>query len=152
MLNGPQFTNIGSQSIHSGDFGESFIAYLLSKKGIAVVRARTIGFDLLAIDNTGRLLPKKRIVGISVKTRVSRSHKKYVPTIPIGSVEIKKSMKIWNIQAFIGIVVGSMGNRIDAFVFPFNDIPNLRGNSRRNDVVAVSELFKNSTGNVEKLF
>lgn len=53
--------NTGNESISSGDFGESFIAYLLAKEGIDVVRASTIGFDLFAIDHKGKYLPKKKL-------------------------------------------------------------------------------------------
>ena len=62
--------NIGAEAIHSGDFGESFIAYLLSKNGINVVRAHNIGFDLFAIDTKKKVFRTENIVGISVKTRI----------------------------------------------------------------------------------
>jgi hypothetical protein len=54
----------------SGDFGESFIAYLLSKEGIEVARASTVGFDLFAINAHGEIFPKDKIVGISVNSRI----------------------------------------------------------------------------------
>ena len=44
---------IGSEAMLSGEFGESFIAYLLSKEGIEVARANTVEFDIFAIDANG---------------------------------------------------------------------------------------------------
>ena len=144
--------NTGNESIRSGDFGESFIAYLLAKEGIEVVRANTVGFDLLAIDQTGKLFPKKKLIGISVKARISKTHKRYRPTIPMGSAKIWMSMKKWDADAYIGIVVGSQDGDFDAFVFPHKDLLKLGGRTRRKDVVAVSELYKNSNKNIIKLF
>jgi len=46
---------IGSEALLSADFGESFIAYLLSKEGVDVVRANSVGFDLIAIDAAGKI-------------------------------------------------------------------------------------------------
>ena len=83
---------IGSEAMLSGDFGESFIAYLLSKEGIEVARASTVGFDLFAIDADGEIFPKDKIVGISVKARISKIHRKYKPTIPVGSKKIEIAM------------------------------------------------------------
>lgn len=142
--------NIGSQAMLSGDFGESFIAYLLSKEGINVVRASTVGFDLFAIDKTGKLLPKNKIVGISVKARISKSHNKFIPTIPIGSEKVKISTKIWNVIPFVGIVIGSKNKKLDCFLAPFGLVEGMRGRSKRKDVLAVSSLYENKK--VIKLF
>lgn len=144
--------NKNSTSIHSGDFGESFIAYLLAKKGIHVVRASTVGFDLFAIDKIGNLLPKDKLVGISAKARISEAHVKFVPTIPVGSTQIESSSKIWNAEPYLGVVIGSKDNQLTAFLVPLKDLPQLRGRATREDIVAVSELYKNSFGNVIRLF
>lgn len=146
--------NIGSEAIHSGDFGESFITYLLSKKGVNVVRARNIGFDLFAIDSRGKIFQKNKIIGISVKARISKTYKKFVPTIPIGSKQIKNSMKAWKTDAWIGIVVGNKDGSLRAFVFPFK---NLKYLSNGKDAVAVSKLDnparqRRASGSVIKLF
>ena len=61
---------IGSDALLSGEFGESFVAYLLSKNDIEVVKVNTVGFDLFAIDSAEKIFPRNEIVGISVKTRV----------------------------------------------------------------------------------
>jgi hypothetical protein len=141
---------IGSEAIITGDFGESFIAYLLSKEGIEVARASIIGFDLFAIDANGTIFPKDTIVGISVKARISKSHKNFKPTIPVGSDKIRASMRIWHVPAWIGIVVGSMERKLEAFVFPFEELKNLHGTAGRPDVVAVSQLSKHHA--VQKLY
>lgn len=49
---------VKGESIVSGEFGESFVAYLLVKSGVDVVRASTAGLDLFAIDHTGKIFPK----------------------------------------------------------------------------------------------
>lgn len=143
---------IGSEAILSGDFGESFVAYLLSKEGIDVVRANTVGFDLFAIDSKGKIFPKKKIVGISVKARISKSSKSFKPTIPVGSRKISAAKKTWNTEAWVGIVIGGKDKKFDVFVFPFKELSKLRGKAKRKDVVAVSELHNNPTGKVVRLF
>lgn len=146
---------IGSEAILSADFGESFIAYLLSKEGIDVVRANSVGFDLIAIDSDGKIFPKKRYICISVKTRVSKSSNKPRPTIPVGSEKLLKASRIWNADPWVGIVVGNVYGKawnLEAFIFPLEDLSRLQGTSKRRDVVAVSELYKNPTGRVVKLF
>ncbi|MCW3985145.1 MAG: hypothetical protein NWE91_01880 [Candidatus Bathyarchaeota archaeon] len=143
---------IGSQAMLSGEFGESFIAYLLSKEDVDVVRASTVGIDLFAIDSLGKIFPKREIVGISVKARISKQHKNFKPTIPIGSKKVLAAEKTWGIAAWIGIVVGSKDKTLAAFVFPFKDLPALRGKAVREDVVAVSELYKDTTKKVKRLF
>lgn len=141
---------IGSEAMLSGDFGESFIAYLLSKEGIEVVRASTVGFDLFAIDHNGTIFPKDKMIGISAKARISKSQKNYKPTIPVGSEKIEASMRCWHVPAWIGIVVGSMDKKMEAFVFPYEKLGELHGTAKRPDVVAVSQLNKNPA--VRKLF
>jgi hypothetical protein len=141
---------IGSEAMLSGDFGESFIAYLLSKEGIEVARASIVGFDLFAIDANGTIFPKDKIVGISVKARISKLHKNYKPTIPVGSEKIEASMSRWHVPAWIGIVVGSKERKLEAFVFPYEELKKLHGTAVRQDVVAVSQLSKNPA--VRKLF
>jgi hypothetical protein len=144
---------IGSEAMLSGEFGESFIAYLLSKEGIDVVRANTVGFDLFAIDTNGKILPKDKIIGISVKARISKLHKSFKPTIPIGSAKVLSSMRTWHVDAWIAIVIGSKEKeKLTAFIFPFEDLSKLSGKAMREDVVAVSELYKNPTGRVITLF
>jgi Holliday junction resolvase len=138
-------SNVGNESGISGEYGENFIAYLLSKKGVNVVRAKTVGFDLFAIDKVGYTLPKDKLIGISVKMRASRSHKKYVPTIPMGSPNIIKASITWNAIPYIGIVIGHKDGSISAYVFPFDEMHNLKGRAKRKDVVAVSTINKLSS-------
>ena len=76
----------------------------------------------------------------------------FAPTIPAGSSRIKASMKVWHVDAWIAVVVGSNSKTLDVFLFPFKDLPKLCGKAKRKDVVAVSELYKNPTGSVVKLF
>jgi hypothetical protein len=90
---------VKAESLISGDFGESFGAYLLAKENVDVVRAGTIGFDLFAIDHEGKILEKEKMVGISVKMRVSKFHERYVPTIPVGSQQVIEAQKIWKLEA-----------------------------------------------------
>lgn len=144
--------NSGASAMHSGDFGESFIAYLLAKEGVNVVRASTVGFDLFAIDKTGKVLPQDKLVGISAKARVSQAHKKFVPTVPVGSSKMQSSAVIWNAEPYLGMVIGSQDKKLAVFLVPLKDLPQLTGRAKREDVVAVSELYKNSSGNVIRLF
>ena len=113
-------------------------------------RASTVGFDLFVIDAKGIIFPKEKIVGISVKARISKTHKNYKPTIPVGSEKIEASMRRWHVPAWVGIVVGSRERRLEAFVFPFEELEKLRGTAVRQDVVAVSQLGRNPA--VRKLF
>jgi len=117
----------------------------------ALVRANAVGFDLLAIDLKGKIFPKNQIVCISVKARISKKKKIFRPTIPVGAQKILSAQKIWNIPAWIGIVVGGT-ETLEAFLFPFNDLPKLRGNAKRKGVVSVTALSDNSTKSVWKLF
>lgn len=144
---------IGSEAMLSADFGESFIAYLLSKEGVDVVRASSTGFDILAIDSEGKLLPRRRLICISVKARISKSSANYKPTIPVGSKKLAVAAQLWNAGAWVAIVVGSARHKkLAAFLFPLEDIPKLRRTALREDVVAVSALDENETGNVLRLF
>jgi hypothetical protein len=142
---------IGSEAIVTGEFGESLVAFLLSKKGIDVAKAGTVGFDLFAIDAVGRIFPKGKIVGISVKTRFGKKHGSFRPTIPIGSAKIVQAQKTWDIDAWVAVVAGSKDDMPSAFVFPLEDLPKLKGRAKREDVVAISDLAKNPTGSVTKL-
>ena len=136
----------------SGDFGESFIAYLLSKEGVHVVRASMVGFDLLAIDKTGKIFPTNKLVGISVKARISKSHKKYVPTIPVGSSEILSSAEVWSAEPYLGIVLGSQDQKLATFLVPFKDLGKFKGRATRKDVIATSELYKGRSKYIVRLF
>ena len=129
----------------SGDFGEAFVAWLLAKDGVQVVRAKTVGFDLFAIDPNGRYFDKDKIVGISVKTRISKEHRRFVPTIPIHSEKIKQAQRIWKVEAWIAVVVGSVldgKKELACFILPFKEREKFTGGARRKDVIAVSELYK----------
>ena len=145
---------MGSEAMHSADFRESFIAYLLSKEGVDVVRASSVGFDLPAIDSRGRIFPKSKTICVSVKARISKRSTKYRPTIPIGSKKLLAAARIWNGDAWVGIVVGSTypGKELAAFIFPQQDLSKLRGTAQRKDVVAVSELYENPTSRAVRLF
>lgn len=145
---------IGSEAMLSADFGESFIAYLLSKEGIDVIRASSVGFDLFAIDTVGKLFPKDKLICISVKARISKRQKNYKPTIPISSEKLLTAKRTWKASAWVGIVVGSTWAQktLAAFIFPLKDLPRLRGKAQRKDVVAVSELYENPTKRVVRLF
>ena len=145
---------IGMEAMLSADFGESFVAYLLVKEGVDVVRASSIGFDLFAIDSTGEIFPKNKTVCVSVKTRISKRHKSFAPTIPIDEKKLAMAKETWHADAWVGIVVGSTSSSkvLDAFVFPLEDLPKLRGKAKRKNVVAVSQLRRNPTGRVIRLF
>lgn len=142
---------VGGGSLISGDFGESLVAFLLAKEGIDVVRASTIGFDLFAIDHGGRILKKDTMVGISVKMRVSQGASRYEPTIPIGSDKIEEAKRIWKLDAWLAIVVGSVGRNLKCYLLPFEERQQFSGRARRQDVVAPSELRKDRTGDVKHL-
>lgn len=145
---------IGMEAMLSTDFGESFIAYLLSKEGVDVVRASSIGFDLFAVDKNGKIFPKGKIACISVKTRISKRYRKYRPTIPVGSKKLMAATEIWSADAWVGIVVGTtrQNKELAAFLFPLKDLDKLKGAARREDVVAVSELYENPTDKTIRLF
>ena len=94
----------------------------------------------------------KKIVGVSVKARISKSHERFAPTIPIGSEKIEASRQNWGVNAYVGVVVGNKDGDFDAFIFPHKDLKKLKGGAVRKDVVAVSELLKNPTKKTIKLF
>ncbi|MCP8323475.1 MAG: hypothetical protein L6N96_04795 [Candidatus Methylarchaceae archaeon HK02M2] len=144
-------SRIKSKAIVTGKFGESYVSYLLSEKGIEVTKANTVGFDLFAIDSIGEIFPKREIVGISVKTRISKKTGSYKPTIALNPEKIARSAKRLNIDPWVAIVVGSKDEGPTAFIFPIEDLSKLRGNAKREDVVAVSELYDNPTGRVVRL-
>jgi len=148
------YNMVKAESLISGDFGESFVAYLLAKENVDVVRAGTIGFDLFAIDHEGKILEKEKMVGISVKMRVSKFHERYVPTIPVGSQQVIEAQKIWKLEAWLAIVVGSIGRekKLACFLLPFREVARLRGRAKRQDVIAVSELYRETNEAVKRLF
>lgn len=148
----PKFSQAGSEALISGDFGESFVAYLLSKKGISVARASTVGFDLIARDRKGKVLTKNKISGISVKTRISKRAKRYVPGVPLGSSQTLPAAKKWGMKPYLAVVIGSINNHLDVFILPFKDAMRLKGNIAKKDFIAASQLHKNASGTVIKLF
>jgi len=129
-----------SESLVSGDFGESLVSFLLIKKGVDVVRASTKGFDLFAIDNTGQIFPQEKIVGISVKARFTNSEKPFSPTIPLQSKKFFESAKIWKIEPYVSIVVGNFEKLyLECYVLCLYDAKNYYS-PKRKDAISVSQL------------
>jgi len=143
---------VKGESLVSGDFGEGFVAYLLAKQGVDVVRAKTMGFDIFAIDHTGALFEKDKTVGVSVKTRISKHHARYVPTVPVGSRQISEAALIWKVEPWLAIVVGSIGQKLACFLLPFKEHQKFTGHATRKDVLAVSELYSDTTRIVKRLW
>ncbi len=121
-----------------------------------MVRACSVGFDLLAIDPTGKIFPKNKIVCISVKARISKNARLYRPTIPVSPEKLQTAAKTWKAVPWVGIVVGSTHSikkkNLAAFVFPLDDLPRLRGVALRKGVVAVTDLFDKPTSRTIRLF
>jgi len=149
-MSDPKYSKAGSEALLSGDFGESFVAYLLAKKGITVARAGTVGFDLLARDHKGNILAKNKISGISVKTRISKRAKRYVPGVPLRSAQTLVAAKRWNAEPYLAVVIGSINNRLDVFIIPFKKALTLSGKIAKHDYLAAAQLYKNKS--VIKLF
>jgi hypothetical protein len=136
--------NIGAQAMSSGDFGESYVAYLLAKAGVEVVRAKTVGFDLFVMDAKKTIFPTKKLIGVSVKARISKVHEKYAPTIPMGSSKVRKAAKIWRAKPWVAVVVGHSNNTFDVYLFPHSRLKSYKGAAKRKDVVSASSL-RNAT-------
>lgn len=134
-----------------GDFGEHLVGVLLANKGIAVAHAPMEGFDLVASDKKGALLTKKKLVGVSVKTRLLRDNYYSAHTIPIGEGQASKAAQIWQAESWLAVVCGSIGYTLEVFLLPYSECPNFRGESTNEDRVSVTALRADKSGTVRKL-
>jgi len=131
----------------SAEFGEALVAYLLAREGVEVIRGPTMGFDLFAIDRQGRIFQSKdKLIGISVKTRLLKRKQYYSSTVPIDSKKVFKAREIWNVEAWLALVVGNVGYSLTVLLLPYTKYNNFRGRAKREDVVSVSALENDTTG------
>lgn len=127
-----------------GDFGEGVLAYFLTKKGLNVIRADTVFFDLIVRDPYGKLFQKDKIIGISVKIRSSGG------TIPFDKdfKKLKKCTKKWNVVpyiCFMRIIERKGGNKkLEAFLFEANNARNYLGGTKRKLAISFSKLKKDN--------
>jgi len=136
----------------SAEFGEALVAYLLAREGVEVIRGPTKGFDLFARDRQGRIFQSKdKLIGISVKTRLLKEKFEYSSTVPIDSKKVSEAREIWNVEAWLALVVGRLGYSLRVFLLPYTKYSNFRGRAKREDVVSVSALEKDKTGTVRIL-
>ncbi|MCW1295283.1 MAG: hypothetical protein QXD02_04540 [Candidatus Parvarchaeum sp.] len=108
--------HVAEEAIVTGDFGEAAVALALSKKGIMVLRSQTIGIDLLAIDNSKAVFPTDRLIGISVKTRLTES-----PSLNVEK-DIKKLKRIareWKFDPWFAFLDAE-----NLYIFPINETKN----------------------------
>jgi len=86
----------------SGQFGEIFVAYVLSKCGFEVAQVDHTGLDILAVSRNG----KKRL-GISVKNRTrDEESANLTVNFPHGDLaRLKKACRIFSAEPFVAAVV-----------------------------------------------
>ena len=104
--------NIGTDVMVSGDFGELLLAYYFVKKKLHVIIAQSVGFDLLVKDKKGVILPKNKLIGISVKTRQQKS---YSIDLRSDRIKLKKASKIWKFIPYFCFI-----SPLEAVIFPLN--------------------------------
>lgn len=96
----------------SGEFGEALLAYYLVKKGLHVIFARTVGFDLLVHDKKGTIFNKGTTLAISVKSRKSKS---FSMNLEKDIEKLGKQCKIWGFKPYFGFVTPT-----EAIIFPMS--------------------------------
>ena len=94
----------------SGQFGEIFVAYMLSKFGFEVAQVDHTGLDILAVSRNG----KKRL-GVSVKNRTrDKEGSNWTVNFPHGDLErLKKACHIFSAEPFVAVVVDRPNDSID---------------------------------------
>jgi hypothetical protein len=136
----------------NGKFGEYLVAALVARQGIAVTHAPTEGFDLFAVDHSGVVFsPRNKLIGISVKTRLIKGNYFIDGTVGVDADKLKKAGQIWQAECWVGVVLGSIGRTLEAFVLPLSECQRFRGRATRADVVSFSALRLDKSGAVRKL-
>jgi hypothetical protein len=133
------------ESLVVGRFGEAFLAFCLIKSGIKVLNADTAAFDLMAMDNSGRIFPADKIVGISIKTRTfMRYSTPYQTTanftIPFPRKIIEEEAKLWKIVPWVGLVIATTTS-LTAYLFPYKIFRKVESPTRPN-FVWIELLYK----------
>jgi len=108
------------RKIFLGDFGEYLLTFFLrSKYGIEVALVKSEGIDLLCIDNEGRLLPKRKLVAISVKTRERK--KNINESVNQKWEALEEASKKWNAEPYFAYVrIAPIYGKIDIFLLPLD--------------------------------
>ncbi|WP_075039542.1 hypothetical protein [Anoxybacillus sp. MB8] len=100
----------------TGDFGEYFVLYLLSKNSFECARIDYVGIDLYAKSNkTGKT------IGVSVKTK-TLNPKKPTQGIEIDSIErAKEACDVFGIEPYLAVVF-DQGKYMTVIMFPVDKI------------------------------
>ncbi len=101
----------------SGQFGEIFVAYLLSKYGFEVAQVDHTGLDILAFSPES-----KRRLGISVKSR-TRDRKSANSSInfPLEDVKrLEKACEAFSAEPFVAAVVDRLDENISVWIVPLS--------------------------------
>lgn len=100
----------------TGDFGEYFVLYLLSKNSFECARIDYVGIDLYAKSNKSG-----KTIGVSVKTKTLNS-KKPSQGITIDSIErAKKACDVFGIEPYLAVVF-DQEEHITVIMFPVDKI------------------------------
>jgi len=94
--------NIGSDVMLSGNFYELLVAFSLVKKDLQVIRADSVAFDLLVVDEKNKVF-KHNNIGISVKGRESKDNFS-MPFKELKIPALNKQCKIWNFEPYYAFV------------------------------------------------
>ena len=129
-----------------GDFGEYALAYFLTKKGIHVMRADTVFFDIIVKDPKGIIFKKNKITGISVKIR-DRTQSTSTCTIPhTDFTRIKEYGKKWNIEPWMCHMIVFTDKEkkriLEGFLFSYKDAEKFFAQGKRKYAISFSLLRK----------
>lgn len=125
----------------SGDFGEHFVCYWLSKRNFQPVIIDYTGIDIVAYNNN---LSERW--GISVKTRTRTKEKNQEDTFNIKLRElplILQACEFFNAKPYFGIVSdGDIQNQIRIHIISFEDMKRINNyEESKNLYIKISEKY-----------
>lgn len=128
-----------------GIFGESVTSFYLIKKGVHVMNADTVFFDVMAKDPKKTVFKTNKIVGISVKLR-DRTTTTSSCTIQISEYpKVQSFAKKWQVDPwFCFIIVFKKKNNkiLEGFLFSAKDAKKYMSEGRRQYAISFSKLRK----------
>ncbi len=127
----------------SGDFGEHFVCYWLSKRNFQPVIIDYTGIDIVAYSNN---LGERW--GISVKTRTRTDKKNQLESFTIRLRElplISQACKFFNAKPYFGIVSdGDIQNQICIYIISLEDMKRINNYEEgKNLYIKLSEKYIN---------